>query len=270
MFSLFYTTYIDAKTGGWADKGRIAIKTTEPKLNDKQLLTLKLTYKFRYLTTDTLARRRDITHNSAYSALTILTQRGYLGRKHTKAYKLQNKSARYHLTLKAVKLLSQHEYGLNKKVLLTRRYEDKKSQAFIDLQVSIMEAYLDIKEVLEEPEKLIILTATEMAKLEDAGFIRPLPSLYIHYPKTGFQCFMDIIPDDQHLFLAKKRIRKYLEHCESGEWETNKYPNVYLVRRSASDRKRLKAYINEKMDDNYLDEDDINIQVINTPVELLD
>lgn len=187
--------------------------------------------------------------------MSILCERGYLGRRHSKSYYLQHKSARYYLTLKAVKLLSQPEYGLDKKVLTTRRYEDKKTRAFVDLQVAIFTAYLDIKASAKNPDALNVYTATEMAVHEDAEYIRPLPSLLTHNTKTRTSCFIDIFPDDQHLFIVKKRIRKYIEHFENGDWEGDAYPDIYLVRRSASDRKKLEEYVETKMEEGWVDED---------------
>jgi DNA-binding MarR family transcriptional regulator len=243
-------------------ESELAIKAKEPKLNDKQLLTLKLAYKFRYLTTDNLARRRKISQNAAYSSLNILHKRGYLGRKHNKSYRLQNKSARYHLTLKTVKLLSQPEHEMNKDVLLTRRFEDKKSPEFIDLQVAIMTAYLDIKDSVDDPDSLIILNASEMAERERDNYLRSYPSLEIYDKDTSHHYLIEVFPDNQHLFLLKKRVRQYIDHYDNQPWEWKQYPDVYFVRKSLGDRRRLKAYIEEKMDDSFIDEDEFEMFAI--------
>ena len=238
------------------------IKTHEPKLNDKQLHILELAYIYRYLTTDNLSLFKQITHNSAYSALSILTKRGYLGRKHNKSYHLQNKSARYYLTPKAVKLLKTlaDERELDVDILDTRRYEDRKTSNFIDLQVAIMTAMMDI--FFSVDDGLDISTATSMKGQEPDNYLRPYPSLEIYNKDTDYHCLIEILPDDQHLFIAKKRIRKYIEHYDNHNWEWDKYPDIYLVRQSVSDRKRLEAYIAEKMEDAYLDEDDFRIYVV--------
>jgi len=132
-----------------------------------------------------------------------------------------------------------------------------------------MKAYLEIKGQFNDPDKVVILTASEMAKLDRDNYLRSLPSLDIR-TDTGYKCLIDIIPDDQHLFLAKKRIRKYIEHYEAEEWEWKSYPDVYIVRRSAADRRRLKAYIEEKIEDTYIDEDEFGIFVIKSAEEFLD
>lgn len=225
------------------------------KLNTKQTNILKTAYIFRYLTTDNLANQRNQTHNSAYSALKILHTNGYLGIKYNKHYRLMNKSARYYLTPQAVKYLRQSGIGINEDILNARLREKDKSSDFIDYQVAVHAAYLDVKAALGEG--VVIQTATELAETE--GVIKPYPALYVRSEKEHF---LVELTDGQHLFLVKKRIRKYIEHYDSNDWDWDTYPNVRIVRRSKGDRNRLKAYIEEKMDDNYLDKSDFTFEVV--------
>lgn len=54
------------------------------KLNTNQIQNLKTVLRFRYVTTDNLAKYQSITTNSAYSALEILYKAGYLEKIHEK------------------------------------------------------------------------------------------------------------------------------------------------------------------------------------------
>ena len=45
----------------------------------------------------------------------------------------------------------------------------------------------------------------------------------------------------------RKRIRKYIENYESNEWEWDTYPDVYFIRSSATDRTRLRKFIEQIM-----------------------
>jgi len=67
--------------------------------------------------------------------------------------------------------------------------------------------------------------------------------------------------------LVKKRIRKYIEHYESNEWGWDDYPGVHIVRKSKADQQKLKDYIEEKMDDNYLDEEDLKMKTLSYPTD---
>lgn len=227
-------------------------------LNEKQLTTLLLILRFRFVTADNLAHTRNITHNSAYSALEILNNTGYLGKIHDKSYRLLNKSARYFLTPQALVYLRDLEDGkLDKSLLQNRRHDDRKSQVFIDQQVAIHTAYTELARRFGAEN---VFVASDLTRIE--GIIRPLPGLYIKAPDRR-HFFVEQV-DGQHLFLAKKRIRKYIENYDNNEWEWDTYPDVYFVCSNASDRSRLKKYVEEQMDNSYLDEDDFSFYVVGT------
>ncbi len=239
MFSLLYYVYCMSR-----------------QLNNKQITTLQLILRFRYVTADNLANARNITHHSAYSALEILKNTGYLGKIHDKSYRLLNKSARYFLTPQAlIYLRDLKDSKIDKALLLNRRYEDRRSQDFIDYQVAIHSAYIELSMRFGEDK---VFVATDLVGTE--GIIKPLPGLYVK--NTDSNHFFVELVDGQHLFLAKKRIRKYIENYDNNEWEWDSYPSVYFVRSSANDRSRLKKYIETQMDDAYLDADDFSIYIV--------
>lgn len=233
-------------------------------LNYKQITTLKTTLKFRYITTNNLAKYRNITNNSAYSSLEILNKAGYLGKIHDRSYRLLNKSARYYLTLEGLDYLRK-ELKLDYSSALwdSRKRDDKKSNEFIDSQVSVHGAYNDIKARLGNETHIV--TSLDMYGTE--GIIKPLPGLLVK-PKSSNHFFVDLT-DGQHLFLVKKRIRKYIQNYEDNEWEWDRYPDVYIVRSSATDRTRLRKYVEEQMEDNYLDVDDFTIYAVRTVGKLM-
>ena len=247
------------------------MKKLERKLNYKQEQILLSTFKFRYLTADNLAKIRDISHNSAYSALSKLTERGYLGRKHNKSYRLQNKSARYYLTPKAVAYLRDSKYKVDKEVLATRRHEDKKSTSFVDHQVAILDACIEI-DINTSYVIHRIHTASSLTKSDTEYYPRPLPNIEVLYETDDEEVFnrtlVDIFPDDQHLFIAKKRIRQYIQHYEDNEWEWDDYPSVRIVRRSKANVRNLNKYIEEKMDNMFLDEEDFSMKAISSVADL--
>lgn len=226
-------------------------------LNDKQITTLKTVLKFRYVTSDNLAVYRNITQNSAYSSLEILNKAGYLGKIHDKSYRLLNKSARYFLTPEAVAYLRNTAgVDLPDAIWISRRRDNRRSTAFIDRQVAIHAAYNALSRSLGENAQ--IKTTLELYGIE--GIIKPLPGIMVE-PKSGKSFFVELT-DDEHLFLAKKRIRRYIENYDANDWEWEKYPDVFMVRASAADRTRLRKYAEERMEDGYLDEDDFSFHVV--------
>ena len=226
-------------------------------LNNNQIQNLKTVLKFRYVTTDNLAHYQSITTNSAYSALEILKKAGYLEKIYEKSYRLLNKSARYFLTQQALTFLhSQADVQLDDAIWKSRKTDGKKTPDFIDLQVALHAAYNDL--IRRFGDKIAIDTALELHGTE--GVIKPLPGLLVR-PNTGKNFFVEVA-DGQHLFFVRKRIRKYIENYESNEWEGDTYPNVYVIRSSASDRTRLRKFVYQLMEDNYLDDDDFTFHIV--------
>ncbi len=226
-------------------------------LNNNQIKNLKTVLKFRYVTTDNLANTHSITTNSAYSALEILTKAGYLEKIYEKSYRLLNKSARYFLSQKAlVYLHDQPDIQLDDAIWKSRKSDGKKTPDFIDLQVALHAAYNDFKGHFGD--KIAIDTTLELHGTE--GIIKPLPGLLVA-PATRKHFFVEVA-DGQHLFFIRKRIRKYIENYESNEWEWDTYPDVYFIRSSASDRTRLRKFIEQLMDDIYLDDEDFTFNIV--------
>lgn len=228
-------------------------------LNNKQITTLNTVLKFRYVTSDNLAAYRNITQNSAYSSLEILNNTGYLGKIHDKSYRLLNKSARYFLTPLAVAYL-RNTVGMNlpDAIWISRRRDSRRSSNFIDQQVAIQAAYNALNGLLGESAQ--IKTALELYGTE--GVIKPLPGLMVE-PASGKPFFVELT-DGEHLFLAKKRIRKYIENYDSDDWDWEKYPDVYFVRASAADRTNLRKYAEARMEDGYLDEGDFSFHIVSS------
>lgn len=226
-------------------------------LNNNQIQNLKTVLKFRYVTTDNLAHYQSITTNSAYSALEILKKAGYLEKIYEKSYRLLNKSARYFLTQQALTFLrSQPDIQLDEAIWKSRKTDGKKTPDFIDLQIALHAAYNDLR--ARFGDKIAIDTALELHGTE--GIIKPLPGLLIR-PKMDKNFFVEVA-DNQHLFFIRKRIRKYIENYESNEWEWDTYPDVYFIRSSPSDRTRLRKFIEQQMEDNYLDDSDFTFRIV--------
>ena len=228
------------------------------KLNDKQLDVLITVLRFRYVTANNLALYRNISHNSAYSALEILSKAGYIGKLHDKSYRLMNKSARYYLTKQGVDLLkSVVEPEQPEAIWKSRLRDGTRSTEFIDQQVAIHAAYNVLHGQLgnsADIETMLELYGTE-------GIIKPIPGLLVT-PKRGNHYFVELC-DNQHLFLIRKRIRKYIQNYDNQEWEWEVYPDVYIVRIStANDRTRLRKYASQKVEEAYLDDEDFRFFVI--------
>lgn len=136
--------------------------------------------------------------------------------------------------------------------------DSSRSSYFIDLQVAIHEAYNVLCKLLGEYTQ--IKTALEL--YGDEGIIKPLPSLLVEQ-NSGNSFFIELT-DGEHLFLVKKRIRKYIENYDANKWKWEKYPDVYFVRASTADRTNLRKYAEARMEEGYLAEDELSFYIVST------
>ena len=235
------------------------------KLNDKQLDVLITILRFRYVTADNLALYRNITHNSAYSALEILSRTGYIGKLHDKSYRLMNKSALYYLTKHGVDLLKTIVEPEQPEAIWKSRLRDAtRSTEFIDQQVAIHAAYNILKGQLGDSADI----ATTLELYGTEGIIKPIPGLLVT-PKRGSHYCVELA-DNQHLFLIRKRIRKYIQNYDNHEWGWEEYPDVYIVRTTtANDRTRLRKYASLKMEEAYLDDEDFSLIIVGKTSKIL-
>jgi predicted transcriptional regulator len=89
---------------------QLVISRVEPKyrrpLNNNQQDILRLLYKFRFSTSELIAKYLNKPNvKLVQKKLKLLEDRGYVAKRYDKSYKLRGKAARYYLTPKAARLL---------------------------------------------------------------------------------------------------------------------------------------------------------------------
>lgn len=220
---------------------------THHKLNAKQLYILKQIYKFRFTTAPLLAKYKGLkSRHSMYMTLEKLKDQDYLAKRIDVNDVFRNKGGRYYLTLKTLKLL-RDEHGFNKRVLLTMRNNSSVTEKFIDSQIDIFKVSLALRN--SYPNTFDLFTKTELGDYD--YFPSPPPDLYINRlnRKEGIEneYLLDVIGDNQ-LFVTIKRIKQYIEHYESGDWEAttkSEYPTVLLICPSGKIEQRIQEEISK-------------------------
>ena len=199
-------------------------------LNSKQIHLLKLTYKFRYVTSSLIASYKGISRVSANKSLKILLERGYLGQKYNNRYRIQGKGPRYYLVPKALKLL-RNEYKLNPKALHNMYKNKSLSSAFINHNLDVFSVYLGLRD--KYPEVFSVFTRVELTPYD--YFPTPKPDLYLNRHKKTSELTNEYILNifsNVPLFIIKKRLDNLIRHYDSGDWEATTegdYPAILLV-----------------------------------------
>lgn len=224
-------------------------------LNVKQIHMLKLMYKFRFVDISSLSRYKGIVSYSCNKSLNILLDQGYVGRHYNKHYKLQGKSAQYYLASKSIKLL-RDEHNLDKQVLRAMYKNKSLSSDFVDYNIGVLTAYLNLRDCY--PDTFHMFTKSELGGAD--YFPDPKPSLYLHRIKQSNTLTNDYLLDiftNSPFFVIKKRIATYLEHFESGDWESESktsYPTLLFACPDSRGEDNLQRHLQKLMDNAGIDD----------------
>ena len=216
-------------------------------LNDKQILLLKLLYKFRFITVGLLQTARghkyQATHNDR---LKVLYDQEYIGRHYNDTYRIDRRYAEYFILPKGIRVLK--DLGTLNTTVLKNMYGDKTAcPQFTAHSLGIFDLYNVFRRLY--PDTFSFYTKTELAGREDMPQI--LPDVYLKTKDDALnrRFYLDAVDDLAQLLLVKRKITSYVKHCDSIEWqETGKiYANVLLVVEHTSTEKTLHKYIEKKL-----------------------
>ena len=216
--------------------------TPLPKLTTSQFYILKLTYKFRFLTSHHLANiKNHKDHVTAYRLLEKLTTNGYLIKRYNNTYKIAGKNAVYSLAKPAVKLLRDSREFCEP--VLNAMYKNATvTEGSIEQHLEILKIYNVLK--AHYIDTFDIFTKNEL--FDQDYFPDPRPDLYLrrhdvtHKPNE----FMLFVVNDIQLFVIKKKLKPWLTHYDEAGWDGD-YPTILLVCVTSSVESRLRTYLTD-------------------------
>ncbi|KKW02305.1 MAG: hypothetical protein UY35_C0017G0024 [Candidatus Saccharibacteria bacterium GW2011_GWC2_48_9] len=214
-------------------------KKKERKLNKGQVEVLKLLYRYRFTTSELLAKAENQKHlQVTRSRLTILEKQGYIGRRYESSYKLLGKFATFYLLPKGLQYLKSIDVVDQQAIKMI--YNDRKaSDKFVDFCLAVCRTAQALISFYGQESRMF--TRTEL--LDYDYFPQPLPDLYMSIKrKTVRHYFVDLYDDAIPTFVLVKKIKKYREHYESGEWEAtdSDYPEIIVACANDKAEQRLR------------------------------
>lgn len=233
-------------------------------LSKDQLRILGLVYKFRFVSTDLVAEIVKRDRSTVYERLYVLEKQGYLTKVYYKSYKLLGKPASYCLSAQGITYLRKLE-GYDD-VALRNMYKNKtlfSNSDYIAHCLCIIRVYIALKRQYGL-ETFNILTKFELAHL--SYFPKPRPDFCLYRRKahaTKPRIYMlDIIDTQTHVFVRRKRIKLYMEHMDSGDWEPDgAYPALLFVTPNKNIQSKLINEAEYNYDRYYVNEDETNTLV---------
>lgn len=226
----------------------------------KQLAALKLLYRFRFGTTDLLARALELKDGRyIHTRLEALIAREYIGKNYDSSYKLEGKPATYYLLPKAFKALKQQHKATGKELsdkTLRNAYKDKEaSQEFIARKLAAFTIYDKLRAI--HGANLKFWTKDQLNFDKYDYFPKPKPDASLSILPEGIRprerCFfLNYLADDTPFFVHVRRLQKYIEYVEADEWEdaaNSKLRGVLLVCESISLLKRIRKKLAQIVDE---------------------
>jgi DNA-binding PadR family transcriptional regulator len=227
------------------------------KLNDEQVAVLELLWKFRFGSSELIAKYFGKKQGTdVYRRLRVLEDQGFIGRRYEPSYKLQGKPAAYYLMPTGARFLQEVRGSDDTEAINIKNiYKDKTvSETFANHCLEIFAIYNQLK--AEYGDKLRFFTKSDFATFD--YFPRPLPDVYIQLAsKEGErQFFLDLYDDKQPLFVAARKFKQYAVYADGGQWDTaeTQPPTFLAVCESVGLQKRLQKQavfvLSQAQDDN--------------------
>jgi len=237
----------------------VAIRNTK-QVTKKQLAVLKQLYRFRFGTSDLLARSLGLKDGRyIHMRLDALVKQEYIGKNYNSSYKLNGKPAMYYLLPKAFTALKHYAKTEDKEVslkTLRNAYKDKEaSERFIAKKLAVFTIYDKLR--ASYGDSLDFWTKEQLNFGKYDYFPEPKPDAYLTItpegPRPRDRCFfLNYLDDETPFFVHVRRLQKYVDYVEAGEWEeatSSKLRGVLLVCESTSLLKRVRKKLAHIVDE---------------------
>ncbi len=236
------------------------VTRTSKNPTSKQLAVLKLLYRFRFGTTDLLARALDLKDGRyIHTRLEALVNQEYIGKNYDSTYKLEGKPATYYLLPKAFKALKKQHKAIGKELsdkTLRNAYKDKEaSNEFLARKLAVFTIYDKLRAVHDQNLKLWTKDQLNFDKYN--YFPKQIPDAYLTILPEGIRprardFFLNYLDDDMPFFVHVRRLQEYIDYVEANEWEdatNSKLRGVLLVCESTSLLKRIRKKLAQTVDE---------------------
>lgn len=226
----------------------------------KQIAILKLLYKFRFGTTDLLAKALDLQDSRyIHMRLDALVKQEYIGKNYDSSYKIVGKPATYYLLPKAFAALKQYTKTDGKELslkTLRNAYKDKEaSERFIAHKLAVFTIYDKLRAT--HAGQVAFWTKDELNFDKYSYFPQSMPDAYVTITPDGLRprdrsFFLNYLDDETPFFVHVRRLQKYIDYVESAEWEdttSKKLRGVLLVCESTALLKRVRKKLAQVVDE---------------------
>lgn len=229
-------------------------------ITKKQLAVLKQLYRFRFGTSDLIARSLDLKDGRyIHMRLDALVKQKYIGKNYDRSYKLEGKPATYYLLPKAFAALKEYANTEGKEVslkTLRNTYKDNEaSDRFIAKKLAIFTIHNKLK--ASYGDSLGFWTKEQLNFDKYNYFPTPKPDTYLSITPEGVRprarhFFLNYLDNETPFFVHARHLQEYVAYTQDEEWEeatNSKLRGVLLVCESASLLKRVRKKLAQVVDE---------------------
>ncbi len=208
------------------------------KLNEKQLYVLETLYRFRFVTTELLAKLENRTSKTpVYSRLRILAEQGYIGRNYDGTRQIRGEYATYYLTRTGINALKKHlGDDFSPKAGKNLLNDAQASDQFVTHWTQLLRFYINLRDLYPSID---FFTKSELTHDQYNYFPQPWPDAYVGTDTAHF--FVDLFDPSTPFFRITGRVKTYTEYHQAKTWRKtgSNFPSVLLICATVADQKRL-------------------------------
>lgn len=223
----------------------------EVKLTVQQQRVLKLLFKFRFVSTQSLGQVMGIRRVSVYEVLEKLVSKDLVTKVYKNEYRIHGKPAYYYLNKTGVttvrKLMDVKESAVH-----TLYKNDEATEEFIEHSLKLARLYTSIMPSL--PDTSDMFTRTEINRFKQ--FPKNRPDLYIRTP-DGHEAIVVLVDQKPH-YIIRKRLEEIITHSEDEGWDGD-YPRICFVLKDGNAKNSFLYTTRKKLESMGFDEDEMYI-----------
>lgn len=209
----------------------MARRKDDLKVSEHEFELLDIMYRFRFASIKLFQRATGASQNATVQQrIDRLMDKGFVDRRYdAKTDKIERRSAAYFLTPRGLSVITSIDEtvpGVAKQIVYRNKLV---SRQFVDRSMNVLKFALDFEKKTNRPSGFfspIQLRAFDY-------FPRPLPDGFLTTSdrRNGECFFIEYCEADKPTFVHVKKIKKYLEYYNSGEWDVTEmnFPTLILV-----------------------------------------
>lgn len=218
-------------------------------MTSRQKEILQFALHFRFVTAPMLTRKFELkSRQSMVTTLNRLVESGHLAVRKANNKDFSNRGYSYHITTKGYKAMTNN---LEERILKAIYRNKTVSKSFVDHSTDIFRVYVYLKKIRPYLTKYYTKVSMKYAFDDEELLPSPSPDLIGMPDNVGRYTFIEAV-HDEHLFIAKKKFRNYLDFFEDN-WYLEERADVMFILSKKSEENNLLRYIKTRLEDAYID-----------------